>query len=174
MLYHKQRAYDSIEHGWYTWLKEHTLFFVPNRRDQDFNSIVDANDSLIITGGDDSALRRTVELKLATLFMAAQKPVLGVCHGAFMLSDVLGGVVSPVFDHMDTEHTVDYFGQSILVNSYHSQTITQPHSTAHVLATDSAGNIEAWIDKTLAGVTWHPERSNNPWIPSEIANLLKI
>ena len=30
------------------------------------------------------------------------------------------------------------------------------------------------IDKTLAGITWHPERMDDPWIPDEIQDLLKI
>lgn len=174
VLYHKGRAYDSIEHGWYRYLVDHTLYFIPNRLDQDFNSIVEECDSLIITGGDDSALRRAVEFKLATAMMMAHKPVVGVCHGSFMLSDVLGGVVSPVFDHMDCDHIVDYYGQQILVNSYHTQTITELHSSGRVLATDSNGHCEAWIDGNIAGITWHPERMENPWIPSEINNLLYV
>jgi hypothetical protein len=32
--------------------------------------------------------------------------------------------------------------------------------------------VEAWIDGKLAGVVWHPERMDNPWLPDEIHNLL--
>lgn len=174
VLYHKGRAYDSIEHGWYRYLKDHTLIFVSNRLDQDFQKISEECDCLIITGGDDSSIRRTTEFNLAKRVMAQCKPVLGVCHGAFMLTDVLGGVVAPEEGHMDTTHTINYFGEQRAVNSFHGQSIKQLHRTATSLATDDQGNCEAWIDGTLAGVVWHPERMETPWMPSEISNLLKL
>ena len=71
-------------------------------------------------------------------------------------------------------HSVDYFGQQYQVNSYHSLGIDKPHASAKILATDSEGHCEAWMDGNLAGIVWHPERMFNPWIPSEIQNLLKV
>lgn len=174
ILYHKQRAYDSIEHGWYSYLKDHTLTFVTNTVDQDFNKLAQELDAFIITGGDDSAVRRTVELKLATAMIKQFKPVVGVCHGCFLLTDVMGGIVEEVADHMDTDHTVRYFNQEFRVNSYHSLAIAEPHKTARVLAVDNSGRCEAWIDGNIAGVVWHPERMSMPWLPSEIQNLLKV
>ena len=172
VLYHKGRGYDSLEHGWYRFLKDHTLTFIPNRLDQDFIALSDSVDALIITGGDDSAIRRTTEFKIASLVMQQLKPVIGVCHGAFLLTDALGGFVDKCVGHMDTEHTVSYFGREVSVNSFHEQAIKKLHSSAQGLAYDQDGNCEAWIDKNLAGVVWHPERSEDSWLPSEIANLL--
>lgn len=174
ILYHKGRAYDAIEHGWYSYLKAHALTFVPNLVDQNFNQLAEELDAFIITGGDDSAVRRTVELKLATAMMKQLKPVVGVCHGCFLLTDVLGGIVREVEDHMDTEHTVRYFNQDVKVNSYHSLKIVNPHKTARILAVDNQGSCEAWIDNNIAGVVWHPERMIDPWLPSEIQQLLKV
>jgi gamma-glutamyl-gamma-aminobutyrate hydrolase PuuD len=163
-----------LEHGWYRYLTDHTLSFIPNRFDQDFERLATEHDCLIITGGDDSAIRRTVELRLATIMMQQLKPILGVCHGAFLLTDVLGGVVAQCDNHMDVDHTVDYFGQPIMVNSHHSQAIKHLHTTAQGLVYSTDGSCEAWIDKNLAGVVWHPERMDQPWIPSEIANRLLL
>lgn len=174
ILYHRGRAYDSIEHGWYSYLKNHTLAFVPNLVDQDFNNLAQELDAFIITGGDDSAVRRTVELKLATAMMKQLKPVVGICHGCFLLTDVMGGIVEEVTDHVDTEHTVQYFNQEFKVNSFHSLGIVVPHKTAQVLAVDNLGRCEAWIDGNIAGVVWHPERMSMPWLPSEIQHLLKV
>jgi len=172
VLYHKGRAYDSIEHGWYRYLQNHTLSFIPNRLDQDFDTLANEHDCLIITGGDDSAIRRTTELKLASAMMKQIKPILGICHGAFLLTDVLGGKVDQCDGHMDTVHSINYFGQTLEVNSYHTQTITNLHSTASGLAYDNDGHCEAWIDRNIAGVVWHPERQTTPWLPSEISNLI--
>jgi gamma-glutamyl-gamma-aminobutyrate hydrolase PuuD len=74
---------------------------------------------------------------------------------------------------MDSSHSIYYFGDEYLVNSYHTQRIEIPHKSATILAVDPEGNCEAWIDKNLAGIVWHPERMQNPWIPEEIENLLK-
>ena len=172
ILYHKGRAYDSLEHGWYSYLKEHALFAIPNRLDHDFNLLADNLDAFIITGGDDSMLRRTVETKLAAQLLTRNKPIIGICHGAFLLTDLLGGIVSDIANHSNTIHEVKYAGQTYSVNSYHTLCIDTPHSRAQVLAVDPEGHCESWIDGNIAAVVWHPERMLTPWIPDEIRNLL--
>jgi gamma-glutamyl-gamma-aminobutyrate hydrolase PuuD len=172
VLYHNGWAYDSIEHGWYSYLQEHTLTYIPNRLDQDFEDIADRLDALIITGGDDGIMRRNVELKIATQMMYQKKPILGVCHGCFLLQDVLGGQISEIDNHYNTEHWVSYFGELVPVNSYHNLSITKVHDQGTVLCVDHEGNCEAWIEGNLAGVVWHPERMTEPWLPDEIQNLL--
>lgn len=173
VLFHKGRGYDSIEHGWYSYLKEHTLTFVQNRTDQDFEKLADSIDALIITGGDDSTLRRAVEMKLARMMMERRKPIIGICHGCFLLTEVLGGIIGTTHSHMDTQHTTYYFGEPKSVNSYHTLQITTPHPSATVLVVDSDGFCESWIDGNIAGIVWHPERMSVPWIPEEIENLLR-
>ena len=172
ILHHRARAYDAIEHGWYSYLKHHTLTCIPNSLTQDFSSLADSLDAFVITGGDDSALRRTVEIKLASAMMQRNKPVIGVCHGAFLLADLLGGQISDVKDHHSVEHSVEYFGEVQIVNSYHDLAIRQLHKTGTALCRDNDNNVEAWIDGKLAGVVWHPERMANPWLPDEIEDLL--
>ena len=71
-------------------------------------------------------------------------------------------------------HEVNYAGRRIVVNSHHDQTITKTHSAARVLATDDNGNCEAWIDRLLAGIIWHPERMKAPFIPAEIQQVIKL
>lgn len=174
VLYHKGRAYDSIEHGWYQYLKDHTLYTIPNKTDQDFKSVANNLDILILTGGDDSSLRRTVELRLASAMMLQSKPIIGVCHGCFLLTEVLGGEVKEIEGHAGVVHAVHYFGDSYTVNSYHSLYIARLHDSGTQLVTDADGNCEAWIDKNIAGVVWHPERMDVPWIPEEIEFLMRI
>ena len=160
IFYHKGRAYDAIEHGWYSYLDGHTLTFIPNFTDQDFEALAENVDALIITGGDDSALRRTVEIKVATEMMKHQKPIVGICHGCFLLQDILGGNIVDVSGHVDTDHSVDYFGQQYQVNSYHSLGIDKPHASAKILATDSEGHCEAWMDGNLAGIVRSEEHTS--------------
>ena len=171
VLLHKNRAYDALEHGWYSYLKAHTLFPIANRPNQDFNSLANQLDCFIITGGDDSTVRRLTEMRLATHMITRQKPVIGVCHGAFLLTEILGGEIAEIGNHIDCDHQVNYFGELITVNSYHSLAIRTPQKSATILANDEHGNCEAWIDGNTAGIVWHPERMLTPWIPEEIELL---
>lgn len=146
---------------------------IANDPEQDFKAIAQALDAFVITGGDDSIIRRTTEIKLAKLMMLLDKPVLGVCHGAFMLTELLGGsVVAAIGDHSETLHPVMYFGEEVVVNSFHNLAIQQLHPSGTALCTDLDGHVESWIDGTLAGVVWHPERMDRPWLPDEIETLL--
>jgi len=106
--------------------------------------------------------------------MMAFKPILGICHGAFLLTDVLGGEVNAVEGHSNVDHTVHYAGREIQVNSHHNLAIQQLHSTGQVLAQDAEGNCEAWIDGNMAGIVWHPERMTAPFIPAEIQQVIKL
>jgi gamma-glutamyl-gamma-aminobutyrate hydrolase PuuD len=174
VLYHRGRAYDAVEQSWYGFLSKHNIVVVANTVSQDFAGLAQRLDCLILTGGDDSALRRTVELKLASQMLLLRRPVLGVCHGAFLLTSILGGTVTTIDNHSDSEHDVWYHGTPRPVNSYHNLAIAQTHSTATVLATDQDLNVEAWIDGLTAGIVWHPERMSQPWIPLEIEKLMDL
>ena len=174
ILYHKNRSYDALEHAWYDFLSEHTILPIANTVDQDFVKLADQLDALIITGGDDSRLRRTVELKLATQMMQSTKPVLGICHGAFLITEVLGGQVEECTGHLDTEHVIKYNDREITVNSYHNLAIKSCHKGANILCTDVDGNVEAWTDGVLSAIVWHPERMHDPFIPTEILKEIRL
>ena len=168
VLLHRDRAYDSLEHSWYEYLQGHTLVSIPNRLPI---SIPDL-DALIVTGGDDHPVRNQVEHKLIDIMLARDIPVIGICHGCQLLTQRLGGSVTPVDDHQDSYHEVFYRDQPHLVNSYHKLRIEQLPKNATVLAHDPDGYAEAWILDRIAGIMWHPERMTQPWIPEEIQHLL--
>lgn len=172
VLLHKNRAYDALEHGWYTYLKSHTLFPIANRPKQNFENLADTLDAYIITGGDDSTERRITEIRMSLAMMKRQKPVIGICHGCFLLTDILGGEIETIDGHSDTNHMINYFGDIKEVNSHHTLSIKTLHKQAISLANDGEGNCEAWIDGKIAGIVWHPERMLTPWIPDEIHQLL--
>lgn len=168
VLFHRDRAYDSLEHSWYEYLQGHTLIPIANRLPADITDL----DALIITGGDNHPVRNQVEHELAGRMFSCDLPVIGICHGCQFLTTKLGGTVVPVDDHMDSYHEVTYHGQQHLVNSYHTLRIEQAPPGATVLARDPDGHVEAWIMGRTAGVMWHPERQQQPWIPQEIQQLL--
>lgn len=171
ILFHNDRYYDSIEHGWYQYLQNHEIVTVSNIPDQNFDLLSDSVDCFIITGGDDSIKRRLTEIRLATQMLKKHKPIIGICHGCFLLVSLLGGEIEEIDFHYNNEHKVTYFDQILLVNSFHTLGIKTLHKTATPLANDLDGRCEAWIDGKIAGVAWHPERMISPWIPREIAVL---
>lgn len=172
VFYHKQRAFDGLDQSWYNYLGHHRLTTIPNKVDQDFTQLAEVLDALVITGGNDPTIRRITETKLATEMLKQDKPIIGVCHGAFLLTDILGGTVSECKGHMDVEHNVVINGATKKVNSYHNLQIIKTHSKAECLAIDEDGYCESWIDGKIAGVVWHPERMNNPVLPERIDRLL--
>lgn len=172
IILYKNRAYDSLDQSWYHYLESHKIFPVSNRIDQDLETLAQNLDCLIITGGDDNPIRRLTEIRLANKMLLLRKPIIGVCHGCFLLTDILGGQIGDIDGHSDVTHDVSYFGEIQQVNSHHTLCIKQPHTKATVLASDNQGNCEAWIDGNLAGIVWHPERMDTPWIPEEIHSLI--
>lgn len=174
ILYQNGIAYDASEHGWYNLLTGHNLFFIPNTMNQDFDVVANDLDSYIITGGDDSDLRRTVELRMASKMLERNKPVVGICHGAFLLAEMLGATVEEVKNHSGVDHPIFYHREVREVNSYHNLGILSMPDKVEIICRDYLGNIEAFVDGNIAGIVWHPERMKEPWIPPEIAFMLKI
>ena len=172
IILYKNRSYDALDHAWYKYLSKHNIIPIANDTKQNFSHLAEKLSVFFITGGDDSTIRRLVEIRLATQMIARGKPVIGICHGAFLLTELLGGNIVEIDNHADCEHQISYFGELITVNSYHSLAIKTPQKSATILAYDDNGNCEAWIDGKTAGIVWHPERMQTPWIPDEIQNLL--
>jgi gamma-glutamyl-gamma-aminobutyrate hydrolase PuuD len=165
------KIYDAIENAWYQYLDGHELTFIPNRLDQDFDSIADSVDCFIVTGGDNRLIRRKTERRMVIAMMKRNKPVVGICHGAFLLTKFLGGTTGRKEGHRDGEHAVIYNGQEHMVNSFHRFHIDTLPSSAQILAVDPDGDCEAWLDHNIAGIVWHPERMETGWVPPEIGIL---
>jgi gamma-glutamyl-gamma-aminobutyrate hydrolase PuuD len=165
------KIYDSIERVWYDYLKDHDLTFIPNRLDQDFELIAENADVLVLTGGDNSPIRRQTERRAAIAMLKRNKRIVGVCHGAFLLTKFLGGTTGRKLGHKDGTHKVVHNGCEYLVNSNHRNYIITLPKSAKIIATDEDGHCEAWVDHNIAAVVWHPERMESDWIPDEIAGF---
>ncbi len=165
--------FDALERTWYRYLKNHTLIPIPNMV-HDFNYDNLEFDCLLITGGPDSLDRNLTENILFAYAVKRDKPVIGICHGAFTVNDLTGGINGRVEGHWETEHKVIMDNNEYVVNSYHGQSIQKIGKNMIDLAKDMDGNIEAFKHKELPiyGVVWHPERMKNPVLPKEVFDLL--
>lgn len=129
--------------------------------------------------GEPNLLRDAAEPLLLLAFLAADKPVLGICRGIQVMNAVLGGDlyqdIKP-FEHLPHNghwakvHTVTVrrgtllsriLGQdTVLVNSQHHQAVDRVAPGFTLAALSEDGIVEA-IEKPDAGfclgVQWHPE-----------------
>ena len=147
-------------------------------------------DALLLPGGGDihprfygQALRGAedldeardeYELALLRRFLAAGKPVLGICRGAQLINVALGGTLRQHIDGhsqingSDRRHSVTtddsllraLYGERFSVNSAHHQAAERPGDGLRVIARSPDGVVEALRHDTLPllAVQWHPER----------------
>ena len=173
VLTHNREVYDSLDQNWYRLLRGHELVPVPNRDDLDYDSLAESLDLLIITGGGNERVRITAEISLATEMIRLNKPILGICHGAFLLTQILGGSVKECGEnHRGVDHIVlDQNSSPQLVNSYHNICIDKQPPDSVLLCTDTDGDVESWIKDRICAIVWHPERMLIPYIPKEIMEV---
>jgi gamma-glutamyl-gamma-aminobutyrate hydrolase PuuD len=167
-------AYDAMDQGWYTILSGHNLFCIPNTLNQDFKVVADDLDSLILPGGEYNELRRSVELALVQQMVEQNKPIIGIAESAFEIAAVIGAELESIEMHSETNHPIFYHKEVLEVNSYHTICIKNLPNSANILCLDYLGNIESFIHNNLAGIVWNPEKMEKPWIPPEIAYMLRI
>ena len=129
--------------------------------------------------GEPNLLRDAAEPLLLRAFLAADKPVLGICRGIQVMNAVLGGDlyqdIKP-FEHLPHNghwakvHTVTVrrgtllsrilWQDTVLVNSQHHQAVDRVAPGFTLAALSEDGIVEA-IEKPDArfclGVQWHPE-----------------
>lgn len=131
---------------------------------------------LLLPGGGD-ILDGTLpqpESDLIAVFIAAGRPILGVCRGMQALNVYFGGTLHPYIPHHQLPHgdmvhptcacapVAPLLGNTPTVNSNHHQAIHR--LGAHLRACQWAhdGVIEGIFHTTypLLGVQWHPERQS--------------
>jgi len=170
---HNNQSYDATDQAWYKYLSEHTLIPVKNQP-QNLLSLAQYLDCLIITGGNSPRERIDTEMGLIRIMMDMTKPIIGICHGAFIMTELFGGEVVNCEDHYNTIHNVTMDNQTVEVNSHHRIQIKSPPPVATVLAVDEQGFCESWMYGSLGAVVWHPERMEQPKLPNGISNLMAL
>jgi gamma-glutamyl-gamma-aminobutyrate hydrolase PuuD len=170
-LVHKGFSYDSLEPSWYTLFAKHEIIPIPNTVNIK-QELYEDIDLLIVSGGDDNAIRRIVEIRLITFMLANNRPIIGICHGAFLLTHLFEGIVKKAIKSKK-DHFVYSSKDKILVNSYHNLAIISHPKDTSILYTDGT-YTESWVhDYLKVGViVWHPERMTEPFIPQELLEFI--
>lgn len=155
-------------------------------------------DGLLLCGGDDvdparfgqenagskgiDPDRDRAELELAAAYLAAGKPILGICRGHQVLNIALGGtLIQDITPHQQLFHTPpsgesggrvhpicntpdsllhQLYGPVCLVNSYHHQALDALGEGLEAISRSESGLVEAVAlpGRPVLGVQFHPER----------------
>ena len=158
----------------------------------------DSYDALLLAGGEDvepwrfgqenngseepDVARDEAEFALMEKYLAAGKPILGICRGHQVINVALGGtLIQHIGDDLclfhrrgeipdDRIHPIrteeggfvrELLGaETLLVNSSHHQAVDKPGEGLRVVAWSESGLVEAIEHESLPirGVQWHPER----------------
>lgn len=163
-------VYDCLERGWYNLLERHEILPVPNDREFDISSA----DCLIFSGGETTESREFTETYCFAQALEKNIPVIGVCHGAFVLNRWFSGTNVAIAGHDQIDHEVLLEERWQTVNSYHRIKIEILADKFNAIAYDQDNNVEAFKHKTLLiwGLLWHPERMLDPVLPKELKDLL--
>jgi N5-(cytidine 5'-diphosphoramidyl)-L-glutamine hydrolase len=161
-------TYDCLEQGWYRLFRKHELIIVPNLIHLDLDI-----DMLVLSGGDTTEARFQTELMCYNHADDHNIPVLGVCHGAFLINYLHGGLNKEINGHRNVMHSIEMEGQSQMINSYHNIGIYSLGDDLESIATHEDG-IEGFkhATKPIWGLVWHPERMDDPVLPSDLKELL--
>lgn len=111
--------------------------------------------------------------KAVEVFYQNNKPILGICAGIQELNVIFGGTLNQLIQNHSLKkckvdrHEIEikkdsflynvYNKKSIIVNSYHSQSIKDVAPQFTVTAISNDGVIEAIENGKIIGVQWHPE-----------------
>jgi len=121
-----------------------------------------------------------LELELFRAFMAAKKPIFGICRGIQLINVALGGSLwqdipsqcAGAQKHKDSpSHRVmcekdsivgRLFGGEFSVNTFHHQSVRDAAPDLRVTARSADGLAEALehVSLPIFAVQWHPERMN--------------
>jgi N5-(cytidine 5'-diphosphoramidyl)-L-glutamine hydrolase len=163
-------VYDCLERGWYNLLNKHEIIPIPN----DYEYDISFADCLILSGGESTESREFTETYCFSQAKDKGIPVIGVCHGAFVLNRWFNGTNLPVTGHDRLDHKVFLEQQWQTVNSYHRIKIETLAQDFIPLAHDQNNNVEAFKhkDSPIWGLVWHPERMKVPVLPNALREIL--
>lgn len=170
---------DALAVDWYAYMQRlgwnHNWMLLPNLGNDTAEYAREHNvEGLILTGGDSlgsNQRRDSSEKVLLDFAIQQQLPVLGVCRGLQLIYTQFGGQLINTNNekHVATRHQINLTscipfpygeGNTLEVNSYHSQLLAPGKTELKIMANDNDGFAEAIINSQLkiAGVMWHPER----------------
>lgn len=112
---------------------------------------------------------KKLDKKIISAFVERNKPILGICGGLQSINVFFGGSLHQKIEgHLmyDDMHNMkikegsflhQVYGDSLRINSYHSQAVKEPAPGFTVTGVADDGTIEAMEKGNIVGIQWHPE-----------------
>jgi gamma-glutamyl-gamma-aminobutyrate hydrolase PuuD len=169
---------DSISHDWMEFAKEFNFvpILIPNSAEIVKEYFDLGACGLILTGGESFqndikySARDETEIDLIKSAIKKGLPIFGVCRGLQVLNSFFGGdcVKIPHRSHVGQHNLNIVSGQSIRINSFHEEGITETGLADDLVpfAFSDDGFVEGVRHRTLPiiAVQWHPERAGPSWL----------
>ena len=162
---------SSLDNKMLEWIKNIGFhpFLLPSIKHLDLDVILSnlKISGIIISGGNSikkGSPRYEVEKKLLNYSIKNKIPVLGICHGMQMMSEIEGGKLKKIKNHVNKANYLINLSNNInypkTVKCYHNDTIKNLSKNFRILCTCKKGSIEAISHKKLKWLGWmfHPER----------------
>lgn len=163
--------YDCLDSQWYSFLSPHEVIPIPN-----CDYFVPEFDVLIISGGDGTTQREKIERRYIKIALDRNIPIIGICHGAFLLNTWYNGENEPIRNHHNSNHTIEMDNELYAVNSFHAFGISITGLGEQLIPVATHENmVESFEHKELPiyGIVWHPERmGNTAVVPKKVKELL--
>ncbi len=155
------------------WARErgHTLVRTALHAGEDLPAL-DAVDLLVVMGGPMSIHQHRdfpwlpMEKRFIADAIDAGKPVLGICLGAQLLADALGGKVFQNSEKeigwfpvrmIDRARPFAHFPETLMTMHWHGDTFTLPAGARRVAESDATANQAFVFGDRIVGLQFHPE-----------------
>lgn len=170
---------DAIDSRWYTFFEACNILpiLIPNHISTAKTLMEKISlDGIVFSGGNslsffggEAPTRDELETSLLDYALAHHLPILGVCRGMQLIQSYFGIQLQEIKGHVRQDHTINWKGERVVVNSFHNYGAITTLPDIEVLSSSDDGVIEAIKHRTypIIGIMWHPER-NTPFRDTDI------
>jgi N5-(cytidine 5'-diphosphoramidyl)-L-glutamine hydrolase len=184
---------DALDINWGSLFErlDYLPIIIPNNFNPEYYIKSEHVDGILFSGGNNlgsitnnevDLIRDRIESKILSIAIKEKIPVLGICRGMQMIANYFSATICKIKNHAGCNHAVkiidntlykDYFGGSVVVNSYHNYGILDVSDQLLIAAKSQDDSIEAVQHKKfkIYGQMWHPEREK-PFDERQL-NLIK-
>ncbi len=163
---------DVIDQKWYKFLSSLDIVpvLIPNDicimkkvlKDFDLEGFILSGGNDLAQFGGNVSQRDEVEKYLIQWSIDKNTPLLGVCRGMQLILDFFSVKMCKIEGHVNQKHSISFFGNKVIVNSFHNYGCNAVSENITVLASSEDGVVEAikHREHKIYGMMWHPERND--------------
>jgi putative glutamine amidotransferase len=168
----RKNLYSKLDYTWYQYAKKLRFNLIPISFEAKLNTLeIRKIDGIIFSGGNnlntiqkkkENLLRDIFEKKLFSYFSKKKIPILGVCRGMQLISQIHKIKIDKSKNHVTKGHDIILMNDKrINVNSYHNYIIKDVPDNFNLIAkhmTDNSIEIISCKKKNFLCLMFHPER----------------